>query len=120
MKKGTRCIPAPGKHRVPFSAHPTDIPGKVGGGGRIRTRERLAPLTVFKTVAFVHSATPPGSVNLCWQTPRSHAQDHGHTSSSTSSATKIGASRRTAKAMASLGRESTSNVCPFWLMISRA
>ena len=30
-----------------------------GGGGGIRTHERLAPLTVFKTVAFNRSATPP-------------------------------------------------------------
>jgi hypothetical protein len=30
-----------------------------GGGGGIRTHERLAPLTVFKTVAFDRSATPP-------------------------------------------------------------
>ena len=31
-----------------------------GGGGEIRTHERLSPLTVFKTVAFNRSATPPG------------------------------------------------------------
>ena|GEM_PF-4815325 len=30
-----------------------------GGGCRIRTYERLAPLTVFKTAAFDHSANPP-------------------------------------------------------------
>ena len=29
------------------------------GGGGIRTPETLSSLTVFKTVAFVHSATPP-------------------------------------------------------------
>jgi hypothetical protein len=37
--------------------------GAAGGSGRagIRTLERVAPLTVFKTVAFVRSATlPPG------------------------------------------------------------
>ena len=30
-----------------------------GGGGRIRTHEALASLTVFKTAAFNRSATPP-------------------------------------------------------------
>jgi hypothetical protein len=30
-----------------------------GGGGGIRTPERVAPLPVFKTGAFNHSATPP-------------------------------------------------------------
>jgi hypothetical protein len=34
-----------------------------GGRGGIRTHERVAPLTVFKTVAFVRSATlPAGSL----------------------------------------------------------
>src|ERR687897_493234 len=33
--------------------------GGSGGGGGIRTRERLSPLPVFKTGAFNHSATPP-------------------------------------------------------------
>ena len=32
---------------------------KVGGSGEIRTHGRLAPSTVFKTVAFNHSATLP-------------------------------------------------------------
>src|SRR5688500_1382074 len=30
-----------------------------GGGGGIRTHGGLAPTAVFKTAAFVHSATPP-------------------------------------------------------------
>ncbi len=30
-----------------------------GGGGGIRTHEALSGLTVFKTAAFNHSATPP-------------------------------------------------------------
>ncbi len=30
-----------------------------GGGGGIRTPETLTGLTVFKTAAFNHSATPP-------------------------------------------------------------
>jgi hypothetical protein len=43
--------------------------GSLGDGGKlevdggrtgIRTQERVAPLTVFKTVAFVRSATLPG------------------------------------------------------------
>ena len=34
-----------------------------GGGGEIRTHEPVAQLTVFKTVAFNHSATPPVSVD---------------------------------------------------------
>jgi hypothetical protein len=32
---------------------------KSGGGGGIRTPETLSSLTVFKTAAFNHSATPP-------------------------------------------------------------
>jgi len=44
---------APWRHRAPSS----------GGGCRIRTREGLSPLTVFKTVAFVHSANPPSGVS---------------------------------------------------------
>jgi hypothetical protein len=32
---------------------------KFGGGGGIRTHETLSGLTVFKTAAFNHSATPP-------------------------------------------------------------
>ena len=34
-----------------------------GGGGEIRTHGRVAPTTIFKTVAFNRSATPPGSDN---------------------------------------------------------
>ena len=30
-----------------------------GGGGEIRTHGRVAPTTIFKTVAFNRSATPP-------------------------------------------------------------
>ena len=30
-----------------------------GGGSGIRTHDEVAPITVFKTVAFVHSAIPP-------------------------------------------------------------
>jgi hypothetical protein len=33
--------------------------GLIGGGGGIRTHETLSGLTVFKTVAFNRSATPP-------------------------------------------------------------
>lgn len=48
-------------------AQPQDVGGetgpgstrKGGGGCRIRTREGLSPLTVFKTVALDHSANPP-------------------------------------------------------------
>jgi hypothetical protein len=32
---------------------------KNGGGGEIRTHGRVAPTTIFKTVAFNRSATPP-------------------------------------------------------------
>ena len=35
-----------------------------GGGGGIRTHEGLAPLPVFKTGAFDHSATPPARKRL--------------------------------------------------------
>jgi hypothetical protein len=33
-----------------------------GGGGEIRTHGRVAPTTIFKTVAFNRSATPPGPI----------------------------------------------------------
>ncbi len=36
-----------------------DEPFKSGGSGEIRTHGRLAPTTVFKTVALNHSATLP-------------------------------------------------------------
>ncbi len=32
---------------------------KTGGGGGIRTHGRVTPTTIFKTVAFNRSATPP-------------------------------------------------------------
>ena len=35
------------------------VHGAESGGSRIRTREGREPLTVFKTVAIVHSAIPP-------------------------------------------------------------
>ena len=35
---------------------------RCGGGGGIRTHEGREPLTVFKTVAFNHSATPPVTI----------------------------------------------------------
>ena len=38
--------------------------GLIGGGGGIRTHETLTGLTVFKTVAIDHSATPPGLSGL--------------------------------------------------------
>ena len=34
---------------------------KGGGGGEIRTHGRVTPTTIFKTVAFNRSATPPGT-----------------------------------------------------------
>ncbi len=37
--------------------------GLTGGGGGIRTHERLAPLPIFKTGAFNRSATPPNLIN---------------------------------------------------------
>ena len=36
-----------------------DFRYEIGGGGGIRTHEGCYTLTVFKTVAFVRSATPP-------------------------------------------------------------
>ena len=40
-----------------------------GGGSGIRTHDRVAPITVFKTVAFVHSAIPPCSCNTARTLP---------------------------------------------------
>ena len=45
------------RRRSPVTGPPDDE--EIGGGG-IRTPEALARLTVFKTVAFSRSATPPG------------------------------------------------------------
>ena len=39
-----------------------------GGGGEIRTHGRVTPTTVFKTVAFNRSATPPFGEILSYQT----------------------------------------------------
>ncbi len=32
---------------------------ETGGGSGIRTHDEVAPITVFKTVSFIHSAIPP-------------------------------------------------------------
>ena len=40
------------------------LPPISGGGGEIRTHERLATLPVFKTGAFNRSATPPSAAVL--------------------------------------------------------
>src|SRR3546814_19602425 len=37
---------------------------RVGGGGGIRTLERLTPLTVFETAPFNHSGTPPQAAHV--------------------------------------------------------
>jgi hypothetical protein len=39
---------------------------RCGGGGGIRTHERLSPLPIFKTGAFNRSATPPRSANQAY------------------------------------------------------
>ena len=39
------------------------IKAENGGGGEIRTHGRVSPTTIFKTVAFNRSATPPGFGN---------------------------------------------------------
>ena len=39
--------------------HPLIEAKRSGGGGEIRTHGRVAPTTIFKTVAFNRSATPP-------------------------------------------------------------
>ena len=51
---------------------PDDAPIHLGIRGRtgIRTQERVAPLTVFKTVAFVRSAILPGRLYLRERTDR--------------------------------------------------
>ena len=69
---GQPTSPAPFRYpfRYPPSPGTCDLVGKptartfadlqeLGGRGGIRTHEGLAPLTVFKTVAFVRSATLP-------------------------------------------------------------
>ena len=74
---GQPTSPAPFRYpfRYPPSPGTCDLVGKptartfadlqeLGGRGGIRTHEGLAPLTVFKTVAFVRSATLPAT-NLC-------------------------------------------------------
>ena len=80
------------------------MPSRPNGGGGIRTHGRLSPTTVFKTVPIDHSGTPPIGLTYCPPL----------TSSRMSSATKIGTSTVTARAIASLGRESTSTSSPSW------
>ena len=46
----------------PISRAPGPFSGWRGGRGGIRTHERVAPLAVFKTAAFVRSATLPGAI----------------------------------------------------------
>jgi hypothetical protein len=54
-----------------------------GGGSGIRTHDALAGITVFKTVAFVHSAIPPRlgrgcpvhSTGIAWHRDASLVQD---------------------------------------------
>ena len=56
-----RCPDTSGHDAPDTSGH--DAPTHHKGGGKgIRTLEGLAPLTVFKTVAFVRSAIPPARV----------------------------------------------------------
>ena len=43
---------------------PRSVHGLNGGGGGIRTHETLSGLTVFKTAAIDHSATPPKFISL--------------------------------------------------------
>jgi hypothetical protein len=45
--------------RKPFDVLAEGLISEKSGGGGIRTRERLATLSVFKTDAFGRSATPP-------------------------------------------------------------
>jgi hypothetical protein len=53
----------PCQHQVIINL--SQAPGKLkkdGGGGEIRTHGRVTPTTIFKTVAFNRSATPPGLI----------------------------------------------------------
>ena len=73
---------------VEFARHvrPADTPGGTdvtraagagtSGGGGIRTHVRLSPETVFKTVAFDRSATPPGGEHPNTRRPTA-ARAHG-------------------------------------------
>jgi len=55
---GRKSLPDKGFEAAWEPARATEGQGESGGGG-IRTRERLAALSVFKTDAIGHSATPP-------------------------------------------------------------
>ena len=47
----------------PGQTHPAlSARTRLGGRGGIRTHERVAPLAVFKTAAFVRSATLPEEI----------------------------------------------------------
>src|SRR5438128_10325581 len=51
-------------HRLPIRSRPPGdrpLQTQLGGRSGIRTHERVAPLTVFKTVAFVRSAILPAA-----------------------------------------------------------
>ena len=53
-------MPSPAGARHTLSKIPAKIQKvKIGGGGEIRTHERISPLAVFKTAALVRYATPP-------------------------------------------------------------
>ena len=60
------------RHSVSITLHVV-ASGLIGGGG-IRTPDTVSRVTVFKTVAFSHSATPPHTVGLdatrCHSIPR--------------------------------------------------
>ncbi len=58
-------------YMTPLVPHPSVLriarkyPEPVSGGGGIRTHGDLMATTVFETVRFVHSRTPPGCMNYC-------------------------------------------------------
>ena len=61
MPIASRSLHWPGwYHLMRRRRHPRKL--KTGGGGGIRTHERLAPLPIFKTGAFNRSATPPSFI----------------------------------------------------------
>jgi hypothetical protein len=63
--------------QLSYSTYSDCLGRYIGGGGGIRTHERLTPLPIFKTGAFNRSATPPtlASQALCLITEhRSHVR----------------------------------------------
>jgi hypothetical protein len=60
-RKGLRISHESGTNHFLASTKKYPVGYLFGGGGEIRTHDRVSPMTVFKTVPFNRSGTPPGT-----------------------------------------------------------